>query len=203
MSPEAAATEGAVALEQLLERRSVPALLLHPPGPSSEQIALAIDVALRAPDHGTLRPARFVLIEGAAREQLARLFRARLLAREPDVPAGKLEKAYRQPLGAPLVIAVAAHLVPGHKVPETEQLLSTAASVMNLLNAFHLQGYAAIWLTGGNAYDPEVAQTLGFAPIEQCLGFVYVGSADGVSLPPPRRPQRSEQVREWSGEQLA
>ncbi len=32
---------------------------------------------------------------------------------------------------------------------------------MNLLNAFHAQGYGAIWLTGGNAYDPEIARALG------------------------------------------
>ena len=123
MGPERAAADGA--LEQLLERRSVPALLLHAPGPSSEQIARAIDAALCAPDHGALRPARFVLIEGEARERLARLFLERLQAREPTAPPGKLDKAYRQPLCAPLVIAVAARLVPEHKVPETEQLLST------------------------------------------------------------------------------
>ena len=83
-------------------------------------------------------------------------------------------------------------------MPELEQLLSTGAGVMNLLNAFHAQGYGAMWLTGGNAYDPEIAAALGFGSNESCLGFVYVGSVDSADLPPPRRSQRAAQVREWS-----
>jgi nitroreductase len=68
---------------------------------------------------------------------------------------------------------------------------------MNLLNAFHAQGYGAIWLTGGNAYDPQIAAALGFAAAERCLGFVYVGSCEAADRPPPRRPERGALVRDW------
>ena len=67
------------------------------------------------------------------------------------------------PLTAPLVIAAGARILVPHKVPEIEQLLAAVAGVMNLLNAFHAQGFGAIWLTGGNAYDREVADTLGIS----------------------------------------
>jgi nitroreductase len=70
---------------------------------------------------------------------------------------------------------------------------------MNLLNTFHAQGYGAIWLTGGNAYDPEVAAALGFDAQERCLGFVYVGSTSPQDGAPPRRPDRAAFVRDWSG----
>src|ERR1700687_88603 len=179
------------AIEALLSRRSVPALRLREPGPSQAQIGTAIDAALCAPDHGGLKPWRFVLIHGAARARLSELFVRRLQQREPATPPRKLDKARTMPLTAPLVIAVGAHLRQDHKVPEHEQLLATGAGVMNLLNAFHAQGYGAIWLTGGNAYDPEIAAALGFDAQERCLGFVYVGSMSPQDDSPPRRPERA------------
>jgi|ERR1700691_1445714 nitroreductase len=187
------------AVEALLSRRSVPALQLREPGPSRAQIDTAIDAALRAPDHGGLKPWRFVLIQGAARTRLSELFVRRLQQREPATPPGKLDKARTMPLTAPLVIAVGASLRQGHKVPEHEQLLATGAGVMNLLNAFHAQGFGAIWLTGGNAYDPEVAAALGFNAQERCLGFVYVGSTPPQDDSPSKRPERAAFVRDWSG----
>jgi nitroreductase len=186
-------------IETLLSRRSVPALQLREPGPSREQIDTAIDAALRAPDHGALKPWRFVLIQGAARARLSELLVRRMQQREPATPPGKLEKARNMPLSAPLIIAVGAHLRQDHKVPEVEQLLATGAGVMNLLNAFHAQGYGAIWLTGGNAYDPEVAAALGFDAKERCLGFVYVGSVPAQDSLAPRIVGRDAFVRDWSG----
>jgi nitroreductase len=186
------------AIEAMLSRRSVPALRLREPGPSSAQIDVALDAALCAPDHGTLRPWRFVLIHGAARARLAELLAGRTAQREPDTPPGKIERIGNQARNAPLVIAVGARIESTHKVPEIEQLLAVGAGVMNLLNAFHALGFGAIWLTGGNAYDPQVAATLGFHPPERCLGFVYVGTCEAADRPPPRRPERRTLVRDWS-----
>jgi len=186
------------AIAAMLSRRSVPALKLREPGPSSAQVDVAIDAALCAPDHGALRPWRFVLIHGTARERLAALLTGRMRAREPDAAPGKLEKVGNQVRTAPLVIAIGAHIEPAHKVPEVEQLLAVGAGVMNLLNAFHALGFGAIWLTGGNAYDPQVTAALGFAATERCLGFVYVGSVDAADLSPARRTERGTAVRDWS-----
>ena len=199
MQPETSNTGAADSIDALLSRRSVPALQLREPGPSREQIDAAIDAALRAPDHGGLKPWRFVLIQGAARARLSELFVRQLQQREPATPPGKLEKARTMPLTAPLVIAVGAHLRHHHKVPELEQLLATGAGVMNLLNAFHAQGYGAIWLTGGNAYDPQIAAALGFEAQERCLGFVYVGTRPPGDNSLPRRPERVAFVRDWRG----
>ena len=175
------------------------ALQLREPGPSPAELEVAIDAALSGPDHGGLKPLRFVLIRGAARARLSELFVRRMLEREPATPPGKIDKARRMPLTAPLVIAVGARLLAQHKVPEVEQLLAAGAGVMNLLNAFHAQGYGAIWLTGGNAYDAEVVQALQFAADERCLGFIYVGSIGPESAAGPRRLERNGVVRDWSG----
>ena len=187
------------ALETLLARRSVPALQLRAPGPSPQQIELAMEAVLHAPDHGALRPWRFALVQGAARERLSELFVRRMQQRAPGTAPGKIEKARTMPLTAPLVIAVGARILPGHKVPEIEQLLATGAAVMNLLNAFHAQGFGAIWLTGPNAYDEQIAAEIGFEASERPLGFVYVGTPQERPHEAPRRPERASFARKWSG----
>ena len=59
------------ALDALLNRVSVPRLV--EPAPSAAQREALFAAALRAPDHGQLRPWRFLTVEGAAREQLGEL----------------------------------------------------------------------------------------------------------------------------------
>lgn len=54
-------------LDLLALRYSVGPKYLTPPGPSAEQWARAADLALRAPDHGGLRPFRFVVIGDSQR----------------------------------------------------------------------------------------------------------------------------------------
>ena len=66
--PSAASAKAAAALEVLLSRQSH--WPLTEPGPASTELDLIFDAALRAPDHGNLRPWRFVTIRGDARGQL-------------------------------------------------------------------------------------------------------------------------------------
>lgn len=195
------------AISSLLSRRSVPALQLTAPGPSSAELELALEAALRAPDHGALRPWRLVLIEGAARAHLSALFVRQMQQRVPPPPAGKIERARTMPLTAPLVIAVGARILRPHKVPEVEQLLACGAAVMNLMNALHAQGFGAIWLTGDNAYDATIATAIGFGVGESCLGFLYVGTpvaaigsgtVGAMQASVVRRPDGL--VRAWNGD---
>lgn len=166
-------------LAALLTRQSVPVPQLGDPGPTQAQIDAALAVSLRAPDHGPLLPWRFRLIRGTARHELSELLVRATLARDPAAPPPLLERARNTPLAAPLGIAVGAALQPHPKVPEVEQVLAVGAAVMNLLNAFHAQGFGAIWLTGPNSFDPAVARALGFGAPLRHLGFVYVGSPQG------------------------
>jgi nitroreductase len=83
------------------------------------------------------------------------------------------------------------------KVPEVEQLLAAGAGIMNLLNAFHMMGFGAVWLTGASVYDEAVSSALGLAKSEKLLGLVFVGTP-AVNTPPPlSRPKRAQFVSEW------
>ena len=60
----AALEDGRHTLDLLLGRRSVSAL--QDRAPTGHDLDLILDLGLRAPDHGRLRPWRFVLIRGDA-----------------------------------------------------------------------------------------------------------------------------------------
>lgn len=186
-------------LELLLGRRSIPAESLTAPGPDQAAIEVAIDAALHAPDHGRLQPWRYRLVRGAARAALAELMVGCALAREPGLPPTQLEKIRSRPLQVPLVIILSARLRAHPKVPEQEQMLAAGAGAMNLLNAFHMQGFGAIWLTGANTYDPALAVALALPGDERLLGFLYVGSI-GPSVPPSApRMLRAAAASDWPG----
>jgi len=186
-------------IEALLGRRSIPAQYLQEPGPDDAQVAAAAELALRAPDHGRLQPWRYRLIRGGARARFAELLVQRALARDPATPAAQLDKLRSRPLQAPLVIALSAQLRADPKVPEIEQLLAAGAAAMNMLNAFHLQGFGAIWLTGASAYDAGIASALGCHRDERLLGFMYVGSINKQVPGAVARAARAPFVEDWRG----
>lgn len=185
-----------IELDRLLDRVSVSAL--QEPAPDGAVLDRILETALRAPDHGRLAPWRFVLIRGDARAALAEVVAQALLRRDPEATPPMVEKQRGKFLRAPLVVALGAHLRPDHKVPESEQLMSVAAATMNLLNAVHIAGFAAIWVTGANAYDPMVQEALGFTSPDTLAGFLFVGTARTPAMP-ARRPALSDHVAEWTG----
>ncbi|MBW6398163.1 nitroreductase family protein [Roseomonas sp. HJA6] len=171
------------AVAALLARASVPPRLLREPAPGAAVLDLAVAAALRAPDHGGLRPARFVFISGAARAALGALMADSLARREPATPAERLDIERAKPLRAPMVVAAGAAIRPDHpKIPVWEQEASTAASIMNFLNAIDALGFGGVWLSSGALRDEMVKRALGFAATDRLLGWIYLGT------PAPDRP---------------
>jgi nitroreductase len=168
----------------LISRISTPCKLLLAPGPSREQLQQLLTDAVHVPDHGRLRPWRFILIEGAARDRIGQTLYRRVLEAQPDASPIRLEKERTRFSFAPCIVAVVLNPVRGHKVPEIEQVLSGGALCMNLLHAAHQAGFGAQWLTGFAAYDAEVLEAVGVAGHEQVLGYIHIGSR--TQLPPER-----------------
>ena len=183
-------------IDALLTRASVSDLA--DPAPDAEELETILQAGLRAPDHGKLRPWRFVLIRGAARESWAETIVAALKARDPEAPEAVIEKQRNRVLNAPLIIALGARMRLGHKIPELEQILSVGAAAMNMLNAVHALGYGGVWLTGANAFDPRVVEALGLERTDKLAGFLFVGTARSAPLA-TRRPNLAEHVTEWTG----
>ncbi len=186
------------ALQLLKTRRSVKPMELTGPAPSEGEIASLLTIAARVPDHGKLKPWRFIVFEGDARiaagEKIAAVFRADRTDATPE----QIEFERKRLARAPLVIAVVSSAGPHVKIPEWEQQLSAGASAMSLVFAAHAMGYAASWITEWYAYDRRVLDALGLSPNERIAGFVHIGRP---AKPPEERerPALDEIVTRYGG----
>ena len=184
------------AIEALTSRRS-PAKLVEP-APDDAQLEAMLNAAIRAPDHGRLRPWRFIFVRGEAREKLGQVLADAMQERHPNVPEDVLQRERQKPLRAPVVIVVAAAVIEGHKIPAIEQMLAVGAAAQNIMLAAHATGFGAMWRTGDMAYDDRVKKALGLKSSDAIVGFVYVGTPQGRAIIPPDEPGVKEFVREWS-----
>lgn len=185
------------ALAGLLARASVPPRLLLEPAPGAAALDLAVAAALRAPDHGGLRPVRFVFVAGTARDALGEVMAQSLLRREPGTPAERLDIERAKPLRAPMVVAAGAAIRHDRSgVPPWEQEASAAAATMNFLNALDALGFGAVWLSSGALGDAVVKQALGFAATDTLLGWIYAGTP-AADRPVARAVDATGIARHW------
>lgn len=171
------------AIELLLKRVSVPRL--KEPAPTAEQLDLMLRAAGRAPDHGQLRPWRFLTIQGEDRNKLGELFVQGLLSVNPHASNEEIDKARGLPLRAPLLLVVVATLVEHEKVPAHEQLLAAGCAAHGILLAAHAQGVGAVWRTGEVAVNPVIKQGLGLTANEQVIAYMYLGTPINSLRNPP------------------
>jgi nitroreductase len=172
------------AIDALLTRRSARALT--EPAPDEGALELIFSSAIRAPDHGRLRPWRFVLIRGAARERFGALLAGYLRRTHAQVGEDTLERERLKAFRAPLIVAVAARCQPIAKVPVIEQTLSAGAAAHAMMLAALALGFNAMWKTGGPAYDATVKTGLGLEPGDAIVGFLYIGTEQGERPAYPR-----------------
>ncbi len=182
------------ALELLLNRRS--ALKLGPPGPSEADLRRMFECAVRAPDHGRLRPWHFVVIGTEQRAAFGQVMADSLARRDPEASEEALRKERDKAFRAPVIVTVAAKLRRGHKIPEIEQVASASAAAHTILLAAPALGYGAVWKTGAPAYDPIVKAALGLEFEDEIIGFLYIGTDLAASSMFPR-PDARDHVSNW------
>lgn len=163
-----------------IQSRTSP-LKLGAPAPTAAQLEQIIRAGTRAPDHGRLRPWRFTVFEGTAREKLGNAMADCLRSRAPNSPPEHLDAERAKAMRAPTLIVVGAKISKG-KIPEIEQVSAVAAAVQNMMLAAHALGLGAMWKTGAAAYDPNVKALCGLAPEDHIVGIVYVGT---ITTPGP------------------
>lgn len=160
-------------LEAIHTRQSIGKVKLDPvPHALIEKL---LSAAVQAPNHYKVRPWRFVVLTGAARERLGNVMAESLRTEHPEFPPEAYEKERGKPLRSPVLIAVGVDKPSEAKVIEVENICACAAAVENLLLAAHSLGLAAKWRTGGPATDPKVKHFLGFTPNQHLIAFVYIG----------------------------
>jgi nitroreductase len=173
------------AMEFLLTRRSRPARTLTLPVPTRDALRPILRAAVRVPDHGKLEPWRLIVLEKGALTRLAALAEERGVALGMD--EGQRAKGVAQFADSHLAVVVVKVPRATDKIPETEQVLSTGAVCMTLLNAAGAAGWGANWLTGWPLLDDTfLRHGLELHPGEWVAGVIHIGTEGAV---PPERPR--------------
>ena len=173
-------------IEAIQQRTSNPRVTA--PAPSREQVDVLLNCAVRAPDHGRMRPWRFVVLEGHALEALGEAFVRAGLDADPGADAAKQTRWREMPLRAPMMIVAIAGIKPNPKVPDWEQVAAVACSVQNIQLAAHALGFGAMWRTGDMTIAPAVLEHLGCGPEDRIVSFLYLGTPEGTTRAPDFQP---------------
>jgi nitroreductase len=165
--------EHAAALRPILTRRSTAALF--PPGPSADQVDALLRAATTVPDHSALRPWRFVVVSGDARQAFGDALAAAALEERPELADAALDRIRSKAFVAPALIAVAAHVDPSAKVPVWEQVASATCAGYAIALAAHQLGLGAIWKSAPVHRGVAIEKALDLTPDDEFLGWVNLG----------------------------
>ncbi|MEU6576283.1 nitroreductase [Streptomyces sp. NPDC046805] len=171
----------------VLTRRSEHRLV--EPAPQDEEFAYLLRAAATAPDHGRLRPWRWILVRGEGRAALGRAF-----ADEYEGPESRREQLETKPQKAPLLATLVFAPVPndtahGGSIPEWEQLAATSAMAGSLILLLHARGFGSVWRTGRFTESERTRRVLGLRPQERLLGWLYIGTPQRLRPSKRRVPQ--------------
>ncbi|MCV9877342.1 NAD(P)H nitroreductase [Brenneria izbisi] len=160
------------ALKLLLNRRS--ASRLTTPAPAGDALSNIIQAGMRAPDHGTLQPWRFFVIEGQGLARFSAVLTEAAQAEGMD-EAG-IDKARQAPFRAPQIITVVAYCEEHPKVPIWEQVVSAGCAVQAMQMAALAQGFNGIWRSGAWTHSPRVRAAFQCREHDEIVGFLYLGT---------------------------
>ena len=159
-------------------------------------MGLIFESAVRAPDHGRMRPWRFIVIKGDARGSFGDLLAGHLCRTKSSSTDEALQRERQKAFRAPMIVVVAAIVTPEGKIPAIEQILSAGAAAQNMLHAAFALGFNGMWKTGGPAYDEQVKEALGLHARDAIVGFLYLGT-DPEGPGSFARPDWRGFVRNW------
>ncbi|MDD9950371.1 MAG: nitroreductase family protein [Zetaproteobacteria bacterium] len=174
-------------LQWLLSRKS--AVKLVEPAPGKAEIAKMVEVALTVPDHGLLKPYRFVEVAGDARHGLLEAILADRVGGERGVADTALkERVQRKLFAAPLMLFVISSPMLASKIPVWEQQTTAGCTGYALTLAAHALGYGAAWKSFPFEVGRAQAKWMGLQPHESVLGWVNLGSHIDPTALPSRQP---------------
>jgi nitroreductase len=135
-------------------------------------IEIALDLAVRAPNHRRTRPWRFAVVRGDALRRLGEQMAAAAIRMGQDG-----ERARSKALFAPAIICVSVSpQLANPRVLEEEEVLAVGAAIQNILLALHARGLGSFWTTGTFITTKEVRDFFDLtSPQDRILGLIYVG----------------------------
>lgn len=178
-------------LELLTTRRSTKNLTL--PAPDELQLDTILQAATQVPDHGDLKPWRFVAIHSEAGMNK---FREIVMnaAIESNMGETAIAKAERVGNMAPMILAVIAS--PKSGKPEWEQTLSAGCAAYAAQLAAKAQGFDSVWITGMWVHTPALKAAFACSDTEKIIGFIMIGT-DTNHTDAPKNTDVHELTQYW------
>ncbi len=176
-------------LERIVGRRSASALV--EPGPTDSELSLILAAGASVPDHGRLRPYRFVVVRGDARRRFGEALAAAAASAGADDVT--IAKALRKPFLGPTLVVIIAAPQPHPTVPDWEQVACATLTGYAMELAADTLGIGSVWKSGRHLDEPPVRRVLDLSEHERTLGWVVLGrppQRSGTVAPPTDEPER-------------
>ena len=143
--------------------------------PNAEQLDAILKAALRAPDHGRMKPYHFVVIEKSGMPKLHECLKAAAVEFAMDEKnAAKADKLANQ---APMVIGVVAKLDhESPKVPAWEQIVCAGCAAYAMELAANAQGFDTVWITKKWGEGAAIREAFGCEAGDKIIGLLMIGS---------------------------
>ena len=172
-------------LALMVERSNTAPKRLVAPGPTHEQLQLIFSAAAQAPDHGRIRPWRFVLVPSHKREDLGQAFVQALQMRDIQAGPAQLQAAYEKAFRAPCLMLGVLDTAPVQaEIEASERLISLGCAVQNMLLMAQTFGLGS-GITSGKAMNAPILRSLfQLTEHEQGVCFLNFGT---VSTTKPAR----------------
>ena len=152
-----------------------------------------------APTHGFTEPWRFKVFAEGERSELAQTLQDLYTEHTPEdqFREDKWEKLGRNPLLAPLVVAICMRRGDNPKIPVTEEIEAVACAVQNMHLTASAAGLGAFWSSPPILDTDGMRNFLGLRDEDYCLGLFYLGwLKEGENWPVSSRQPMQEKV-EW------
>lgn len=173
--PQASASSFADAL--ITSRQNISPKRLVEPGPNASQLDQIFRSAASAPDHGLVRPWRFVIVPQDKRALLAEVFALALVDRDPGATLEQIETAREKAHRAPVLMLVVARLGACEPpIPALERMVSVGAAVQNMLLMAHGQGFGSSLTSGQAMRSSRMRQLFGLTAGEEAVCFLNIGT---------------------------
>lgn len=160
--------------------------------PNAEQLKIMFQSALRVPDHGRLKPYRFVVIEKQAMGSLEELLKAS--ANEFEMGKEAQQKAENLCQRSPMMIGVVAKIAENiPKVPAWEQMISAGCATYALQLAANAQGFETCWISNRWIKGSALRHAFQCEDDDQIIALLMIGSpCDSTQISLASQPEEIE-----------
>jgi nitroreductase len=133
--------------------------------------------AASAPDHGVVRPWRFVLVPEDKRALLADVFAQALIERDAAATEEQIGQAREKAFRAPFLALAIARLGPCEPdIEPLERMVSVGAAIQNFLLCAHSMGFGCSLTSGQAMRSNALRQLFQLAEGEQAVCCINVGT---------------------------